>query len=128
MDIIKIAGVAVISTVTVTLLRETRPSLALVLGIASGLVILIMILDSLFEVVYTFYGLAESVSLDGDIFKSVLKIIGVGYVAEFTSSVCADSGNKSIADKVMLAGKVTIMLLSLPIIKALIGVVSEMLP
>ena len=52
----------------------------------------------------------------------------MGYVAEFTSSVCVDSGNKSIADKVMLAGKITVMLLTLPVIKALIGVIGDMLP
>lgn len=124
----KIAGVAVVSVITITILKETRPSLALVLGIGAGLVIVIMILDSLFEVVTAFYSLSDEVLMDEDIFRSVVKIIGVGYVAEFTSSVCVDSGNKSIADKVMLAGKVTIMLMTLPVIKALVGVIAEMLP
>ncbi len=128
MDVVKIAGVAVVSVITITILKETRPSLALVLGIGAGLVIVIMILDSLFEVVTAFYSLSDEVLMDEDIFRSVVKIIGVGYVAEFTSSVCVDSGNKSIADKVMLAGKVTIMLMTLPVIKALVGVIAEMLP
>lgn len=128
MDILKIAGVAIISVAAVTLLRESRPTLALILAISAGLVIVLMILDSLFEVIATFHGLADEFFPDGRIFRSVLKIIGVGYVAEFTSSVCVDSGNKSIADKVMLAGKITVMLLTLPVIKALIGVIGDMLP
>jgi len=128
MDIIKIAGIAIIAVVIIAILKQSRPELALVLGIGAGTVILIMILDSLFEVVYTFYGLAESAAMDSGLFKSVLKIVGVGYIAEFTSSVCLDAGNKSVADKVMLAGKVGIMLLALPIIKSLVGVVSEIVP
>ena len=128
MDIIQIAGIAIIAVVMVAVLRQSRPELALVLGIGAGTIILIMILDSLFEVVYTFYGLAESAAMDSGLFKSVLKIVGVGYIAEFTSSICLDAGNKSVSDKVMLAGKVGIMLLALPIIKSLVGVISEMVP
>lgn len=85
MDILKIAGVAIISVAAVTLLRESRPTLALILAISAGLVIVLMILDSLFEVIATFHGLADEFFPDGRIFRSVLKIIGVGYVAEFTS-------------------------------------------
>ena len=62
MDILKIAGVAIISVAAVTLLRESRPTLALILAISAGLVIVLMILDSLFEVIATFHGLADEFS------------------------------------------------------------------
>ena len=128
MDILQIAGIAIVAVITIAILKQSRPELALVLGIGAGTVILIMILDSLFEVIYTFYGLAESASMDSGLFKSVLKIVGVGYISEFTSSICIDAGNKSVADKVMLAGKVGIMLLALPIIKSLVSVVAQIVP
>ena len=58
-------------------------------------------------------------------FSTLLKIVGVGYLIEFSASVCIDSGNSSIADKVVLAGKILIFSMSLPIINNLFNLVME---
>ncbi|MEG1924099.1 MAG: SpoIIIAC/SpoIIIAD family protein, partial [Clostridia bacterium] len=102
MDILQIAAVGIISALVIIILKQEKPELAPVLSIGAGIIILLMILDGLYEVVYAFYNLAEVTSLNEEIFKSILKIVGVGYVAEFSSAICNDSGNKSVGDKVML--------------------------
>lgn len=127
MEIVQISVIGIVAAIAVLVLRKSNPELSLVLGIGSGVVILIMILDSLFEVVYSFYNIAELTALDGDIFVTILKIIGVGYITEFSASICNDSGNKSIGDKVLFAGKIVIMIMALPIIKGIIAVVAEVL-
>lgn len=128
MNILQIAALGIISAFAVLVVREHRPEIALVLGIGSGVMILILVLDGLFEVVYSFYNLAESTGLDSGVFSSVLKIVGVGYITEFAAGICVDSNNKSLGDKVMLGGKVMIMVLALPIIKALFTVITEIMP
>ena len=60
-------------------------------------------------------------------FTTLLKIIGVGYLIEFAASICNDSGNSSIADKIILSGKLIIFALSLPIITNLFNLVMELI-
>ena len=57
----------------------------------------------------------------------MLKIIGLGYLIEFSANVCRDSGNNSIADKVVLAGKIMIFVISMPIISNLFEMILELI-
>ncbi|MBO5102803.1 MAG: stage III sporulation protein AD, partial [Clostridia bacterium] len=57
-----------------------------------------------------------------------LKIIGVGYITEFSSNLCADSGNSAVASKILLAGKLVIFVLAIPIITSLIDIIVSIMP
>ena len=54
------------------------------------------------------------------VLKVLLKIIGVGYITEFASGILNDLGGGTISDKVVLGGKIAIVILSLPIIQDLL--------
>ena len=66
-------------------------------------------------------------SLSLDYFDVVLKIVGVGYITEFTADIAEDFGNKNIASKVILGGKIVICTMSIPIIKSLLTVLLSLL-
>ena len=128
MNILQIAAIGIIAAVLITLLKETKPELAVMLGVAAGVIIIILVVDELYEVVVAFCNIAEGSGIAGGIFTTVLKIIGIGYVTEFAANVCADSGCKSVGDKIQFAGKVVIMVLALPIINSLLSLIVEILP
>jgi stage III sporulation protein AD len=58
----------------------------------------------------------------------VLKITGIAYIAEFGAEVCKDAGEGSIASKIELAGKVTIIVLAVPIITSLLDLIIKVMP
>jgi len=128
MEILKIIGVGLTAAVSYMMLKESKPELAFLIAAAAGALIVIMVIDYLVDIIITLSGLASKVGLDGTIISSVLKIIGIGYVTEFASSLCEDMGVKSISDKISLGGKVVVMFLSLPIFTALINLIAGMLP
>lgn len=128
MDIIKIIGIAILTTFAVVILRQQKPEVAAVVGIAGSVVILFMFVNLLSGVIGSFIGIVNRTGIGSELFSSVLKIIGVGYITEFACGVCADSGMNSLADKVALAGKVTILILALPIINSIIDIVVGILP
>ena len=78
MDIFKIIGVAVLSAAAILCVRQTRQDIAVVLSIASGLIILLMVLNSLTTVITAFNDIAETTGIDNGLFSGVIKIIGVG--------------------------------------------------
>ena len=108
--------------------KTVKIVVVLVLAVGAGIIITLSVLDELFEIVYTFYDIADSTGIERGIFSSILKIIGIGYLTEFANGICVDSGAKSIGDKLQFAGKVVILQLALPILENLIEIIAEILP
>ncbi len=121
--LVKIIGIAIITTVAVLIIKQLKPELAVVVGLAGSIIIVIIIVNMLGSVFNIFDGIVERTGVDKELFVVVLKIIGVGYLTEFSANLCLDAGVNSMADKIMLAGKVVIMLMALPIINNLLEIV-----
>lgn len=128
MDIFKIIGVGLITVIGSIILKQIKPEFSLILTLAGSILIIILIVDSLKSVLSSFFDIIEKTGINSELFLCVLKVIGVGYLVEFGAGICADTGNTSIADKILLAGKVLIMVICLPIIQALIKIILELVP
>ena len=57
----------------------------------------------------------------------LLKLIGITYICEFAANICKDAGYQSIANQIEIFGKITILVMSLPIILALMKTIQEFL-
>lgn len=68
----------------------------------------------------------EKSGIDDRVFTAVLKIIGIGYLTEYSASVATDAGCASVAQKLQLGGKIVIFLMSISIVTALVDVVTEL--
>ncbi|MBO4472511.1 MAG: hypothetical protein J5765_01745 [Clostridia bacterium] len=127
MQIVRVIGVGLIGALVAGLLREEKSELYIFAVIACGALILIILLSSLTEVISEFGMLIGQSGVDESLFAGVLKIIGIGYITEYASSVCSDYGMSSIGNKLQLAGKVAIFFMTMPILSNLVGVISSML-
>ena len=111
MDIFRIIGVGLATAVTALIVKQVKPEIAIIVGVAGGVIMLLMLVDSV-----------------TGIFAAVLKIIGVGYITEFSANLCVDAGSTSIANKILLAGKILILVSAIPIVTNLIDIISGLLP
>jgi stage III sporulation protein AD len=107
--------------------KQHRPEIAVMVSAGTAIIILFMAADYLFNAVSVLSQLSEKAGVNGGLLSSVLKIIGVGYITEFSSGICEDSGNKSIGDKISFAGKIIILIVALPVLTAVIDIISEMM-
>lgn len=128
MEIYKIIGVAIITCIIVIVLRQTKPEFATLLALAGGMIIILMTVDYLTATVSSFSTLAEKSGLPKGLFKTVLKIVGIGYLTEFSSNLCADSNCQSLADKVLLGGKIIILTVAMPIVSNILEILVELVP
>lgn len=128
MEVFRIIGVGIITAITALLVRQVKPEISVVISITGGILMLLMIANSLTSVFETFNEVIEKSGLTKGLFSTILKIVGVGYVAEFSASLCQDAGAGSIADKILLGGKVAILVLALPIVTNIINIISGLLP
>ncbi len=127
MDIIRVLGVGLVGVITAGLVKRDKPEFFLFITMATGIIILTLILDSLTDLITVFSTLIDESGIDGNLFSGVLKIIGIGYLTEYSASICNDYGAASVANKLQLAGKVTIFLMSVPVINALINTIKVLL-
>lgn len=72
--------------------------------------------------------LANKTNINYDFILLLLKITGIAILTEFAVSICKDSGETAIANKVDFGGKVLIMSMSVPILTSLVQIVINILP
>jgi stage III sporulation protein AD len=128
MNILQITAIGLITTLLVIIVKQQRPDIAMMISLAAGSVIFILLLGNIKTIASSVENMAQKANLDSIYITTVLKVIGIAYIAEFGSQICKDSGEGAIASKIELGGKILIMVLALPILTALLEVVLKILP
>ncbi|MDR1917561.1 MAG: stage III sporulation protein AD, partial [Christensenellaceae bacterium] len=72
--------------------------------------------------------IANQTGIKSEILASILKIVGIGYLTEIGAGICKDAGSGSVADMVILGGKIVILVVAIPIIESLVEIVLGILP
>ena len=127
LEISKIIAVAFITVITSILLKPTKPELSFAVTVTGVIVLLLFIVDALQNTLAIFSSIANVTGIENGLLKILIKIVGVGYLTEFGAGVLQDFGGNSMADKVVLGGKITIVLLSLPVIEGLLTMIKGFL-
>ena len=124
MNIFQIVSVGIIATIISITLRKHHPELSILIGIASGIIIFIAVLQKFTHSLDLVSRLMKQ-SRVGDVYMAnLLKVIGTSYVAEFASQICKDAGEEAIAKKVELGGKIIIMNLAIPLLITIMEIVT----
>ncbi|EOC99763.1 stage III sporulation protein AD [Caldisalinibacter kiritimatiensis] len=127
MEIIQVVGIGIIATVLAILLKQQKPEMAIHISIVTGLIIFLFVVTKLKYVVDFLSSLADRINIDFIYFSTILKVIGIAYIAEFGAQVSRDAGEEAIASKIELAGKILIMVLAIPIMTALIDLIVKIM-
>lgn len=128
MQLLQIVGIGIVATVIIIVLRNQKPEIAVQASIVTGVVIFMLLASKLSAVIDLLESYADKADIKPVYFTTVLKITGIAYIAEFGAEVCRDAGESSIASKIELAGKVTIVVLAVPIITSLLDLILKVMP
>ncbi len=128
MEIISILGVALATTLLILLLRGQNEELAFVLSLAVTAFIFLFTVTRLSSIISILQSLAQQTGLNPQYLTLILKVIAIAYIAEFGAQVCRDASLGALAGTVELAGRVIILLLSVPIIITVFDLTLRLLP
>ncbi|WP_276351958.1 stage III sporulation protein AD [Cohnella caldifontis] len=128
MDILQIVGVAFLATVLILVIREQKPMFAFLLAVFTGVGIFLALIGKIGGVVSVLDELAARSGIPSVYLKTMLKIIGIAYIAEFGAQIVRDAGLESIASKIEFAGKMLILVMAIPIISVVVETVLNLLP
>ncbi|WP_442601224.1 stage III sporulation protein AD [Paenibacillus sp. KN14-4R] len=128
MEIIQVVGLGLLVTVLILIIKEQKPIFAFLLATFTGIIIFLFLIDKISSVIGVLQDLAQKSGVNMVFLKTILKIIGIAYIAEFGAQIVRDAGLESIASKIELTGKVLIMVMAIPIITVIIETVIKLLP
>lgn len=122
MDLFAIIGTALISAAICVLLLQYKSEYAMLVSLCCGIVLFLMIISSLKPAIETMSELMQKANINLSYVKAIVKTLGVCYVTQLAADSCRDVGQSAIASKVELAGKVFIVLISLPLFNELVEI------
>jgi len=127
MSILQIASIGIITAVCVIILKHNAPETALLVGISGGILILLSVIEYFSNIFTALQGFMEASGIPGTVYAVIFRIIGIGYITDFSAGIVEDSGQRALAEKILLAGKLIIMVMSLPILQLLFDTILQML-
>jgi stage III sporulation protein AD len=125
---IQIVGFGLVATVLVLIVKEQKAMMAFLLAAFAGIVIFLFLIGKIADIIAMLERLADQSNVNMVFFQTILKIIGIAYIAEFGAQVVRDAGQEAIASKIELAGKVLIMVLAIPIVSVIVETVMKLMP
>lgn len=125
--IVKIAVVAIVCSVLVTQIKNLKAEYGQLLLIAVGLFLFFFAAQYLESITEVFDILSSQISIRKTYIVILMKMIGIAYVCEFASNLCKDAGCQTIATQVEMIGKLSILLISTPIITALAEMMTRLI-
>lgn len=124
---IKIAAIGVATAILAAWVKTIKAEYALWITLASGVFLGIAVLMKLETIVEEINFLQGYFSTYGSYFKLLIKIIGITYLAEFSADLCKDAGANTLASQIELFGKLSILVLCMPILTSLLETIDYFL-
>ena len=125
MDIVKISLIGVGGVMLGFRLKGTKPEYASVITMGIGVVILGLAVG---KISYLFEALKEiqkSLPVDGKHISTLVKMLGITYIGQFSSGICKDAGYEATGAQIELFCKLSLMVLSMPVLLALLQTIQE---
>ena len=120
MDLIAVAGIGLVAAAAAVLLRQYKPEYAMLVSLAAAGLIFGMLVVDLIPAFSVMRGLMDQVSFSADYVRILIKCLGICYLCELAGQVCKEAGQLAISSKIELAGKVMVLILSLPMFEELL--------
>ncbi|KEF37415.1 stage III sporulation protein AD [Schinkia azotoformans MEV2011] len=119
---------ALIATFLALIIKEQKPVFASMLVIFVSIIIFLFLVDQIYEIIHMLERIAITANVNMMYVETILKIIGIAYIAEFGSQITKDAGQGAIASKIEMAGKILILIMAIPILTVIIETVISLIP
>lgn len=101
------------------LLRRHQPEYALLIGLTAGALVLTVAITQAQPLFSTVNRLLEAAGLPGEYGARLFKALGICLLTQLSADACRDAGEAGLAGKAELVGKISLLLLALPLFESI---------
>ncbi|MCI8508193.1 MAG: stage III sporulation protein AD [Lachnospiraceae bacterium] len=127
MNFFKIICGVVLGVLLAIKLKSIGSPIWVYLSLALSVFVLFYILNRLSFVMDFLDGVMGDIGLESGYFEILIKIVGISYLCEFTANICRESGFLAVASQIEIGGKLTMMVMSMPILLAIVETITSVL-
>ena len=125
MDIIKISLLGICGVILCFFLKETRPESTAFITRGIGIMILGLAVGKLEYLFGTLRQLKDSLPVEQEYLTTLIKMIGITYIGQFSAGICKDAGHQATAAQIELFCRLSVLVQSVPILLALLETIQE---
>lgn len=127
MNIFGVISLGLIGAVLALTIKSTRPEMAILVTLATGIAIITVVAKDIIGVFKEINNIINQSGVNAKYFEIAIKASIIAYITQFASEMCKDAGEGAIAVKIEFAGKLSILVLSIPVISAFLNSISALL-
>jgi len=127
MNIIAVVGAGLIAALLSIILKQYKPEFGAYISLITGIIILMAVIKSVSPVLELIGDLTQTAALDSVYSAALLKSLAICYITGLAADTCKDSGETAIAAKVETAGKLAIVIVSLPLFKGIADIITGLI-
>lgn len=127
MEVVRIVMLGMTGVLLGLFLKGTKPEYSIYISLAAGILIFFYMTEKLSYLFSSVLKIQEYLPLDTEYLTTLLKIIGITYIGQFSSGICKDAGYGAIGGQIEIFTKLYIMVLSMPVLLALMETIYSVL-
>ena len=127
MGVLSVVGIGVVAAALALVLRQYRPEYAMLVSIAAGIFILYRVIVDVAPVMERVRSITALAALPMGYTEILFRALGMCFITQIACDACKDAGEGAIAAKVELAGKIAVLVVSLPLFEQVLSIVQTLI-
>ena len=116
---IKVCIFGIVTVFLAIFVKGIKNEYGIYVGICGGIILVYMAIQKFTGILDIIKEFENYISVSSEYIGILVRMLGIAFVAEFSSNMCRENGFSTISSQIELIGKLSILLISAPIIKAL---------
>ena len=120
----RVIGIALVALVFGIFFKQYNRTVALLLVLVSSLLVFWQSFSAVAEITDALKSITSGISEASSYIKIMFKVLGIALIAQLVADMCRDCGESALAGQTETAAKIAIIVVVLPLIQAVLKIVS----
>ena len=126
-EIIKIGLLGIIGVLFAGWFKGSKPEYTLYIGVGAAVLIFSYAVRFFYSLIARLLELQAYMAGGEGYLGTLLKIVGITYICEFSAGICKDAGFAAVASQIEVLGKLAVMFAGLPVLFAVLEQIQSFL-
>lgn len=127
MNIGVLMALIIIAVILAVSLKGRNPEISSIISLGLGIAIIAICVERMKLIITRIKTISVNVDMDKTYIVILLKLIGIAYICEFAAGISKDAGYSAVASQIELLGKLTMLMVSLPVLGQVIDIIISMM-
>lgn len=126
-QVFQVTALCLVGALLAVVVRRGSPELALLLTLAAVAAVLLALAEPVRELMAFLTELGERSGVSEELFVPLYKTVGIALVVKVGGELCRDAGESALASVVETAGAICALLAALPLLRAVLSLLLELM-